>query len=45
MSRVKETIVIEKSQAQFKLPKPQPKQAEFFKAKNKHIGYGGARGG
>ena len=24
---------------------PNPKQQEFFKAKAKHVGYGGARGG
>jgi len=24
---------------------PNPKQREFFKAKARHIGYGGARGG
>ena len=25
--------------------RPNPKQIQFFKAKAKHIGYGGARGG
>ena len=25
--------------------KPQPRQEEFLKARQKHIGYGGARGG
>lgn len=27
------------------IPKPQPKQEEFFKAKAKHVGFGGSRGG
>ena len=30
---------------QIKLNKPQPKQVLFMKARKKHIGYGGARGG
>ena len=30
---------------ELKLPSPQPKQIEFLRAKGKHIGFGGARGG
>jgi len=33
------------SQAAFEFPKPQEKQVDFFNVKNKHIAYGGARGG
>ena len=31
--------------AVIKIPKPNQKQIQFFKAKQKHVGYGGARGG
>jgi len=36
---------VDNSTALFKLPKPQPKQEVFFRTTNKHVGYGGARGG
>lgn len=33
------------SEITLELPKPQPKQEEFLKARKKYVGYGGSRGG
>lgn len=45
MAVITNTQQSNKSKANFEFPKPQPKQEEFFKTFNKHVAYGGARGG